>query len=379
MQLKEGFKKALIVVSALALISLGLFIFTDFFSSHSEASPTAETQEISKELPDSIKEVSRFKKAAEAPQTEEEFITQNLKQELDWVANVYEQQSKYPLTSRVIQDESLARTPEPFEEARVDMRLPDENGDLSPIGLSASVDKIRYFMGDPIIIQLLITGTEGNESISVNANLKKLGNANLLPADVALTSFDGNQTAFQTIVNTNTLRLAPSSHELVAMIKVKIDEKDYVTTVPFIFSQASARLDNVAISTQAGAYLNIPIEYSVFQSGYYFVTAFLDDAASGRPLLALQTEGPMSQGNDRLVLKAHHQALKDAGSPGPYVLRVARSYRGGRPGEGNDVPTAISQSAYAIPAFAFENYDDIPYSDPEVQERLEALRSLTGE
>jgi len=87
----------------------------------------------------------------------------------------------------------------------------------------------------------------------------------------------------------------------------------------------------------------------------------------------------MSQGNDRLILKAHHQALKDAGSPGPYVLRVARSYRGGRPGEGNDVPTAISQSAYAIPAFAFENYDDIPYSDPEVQERLEALRSLTGD
>ena len=86
----------------------------------------------------------------------------------------------------------------------------------------------------------------------------------------------------------------------------------------------------------------------------------------------------MRQGNDQLVLKAHQQALKDAGSPGPYRLRVMKSFRGAEPGEGNDVPTAISQSAYAIPAYAFENYDDIPFSDPAVKERLDELKSLTG-
>ncbi|MFT6044542.1 MAG: hypothetical protein ACI9WC_000239 [Arenicella sp.] len=108
---------------------------------------------------------------------------------------------------------------------------------------------------------------------------------------------------------------------------MQVEEKNFVTTVPFFFSPSSANLENVALSRPAGPYLEIPLEYSVFQSGYYFVRAYLDDAASGKPLLLLQTEGRMTQGNSRLLLQAHHQALKDAGSPGPYRLRI-RSFRG---------------------------------------------------
>lgn len=383
MRSKASLKRKLLVMGTLVVLVAGLLAYLKYDRSDSTLTKThaqlSDNAEQTNQFSSEQKSKTRINSNTDVVSEEDEFLSQQLKEELGWVAQAYEQQAKYPLTSRLVQDASLARSPKPFEEAKVDLQLPDEDGNLSPINLSASVDKIQYFMGETIAVRLLISGTEGNESISANANLKKLGAADLLPANVALSDFDGNQSAFQTTINTSILNLPPSSHELVAKIMVQIDEKDYVTTVPFIFSQASAQLENVALSQPEGAFLNIPLEYSVFEAGYYFVSAYLDDAASGRPLLELQTEGLMNQGNQRLVLRAHHQALKDAGSQGPYFLRVMRSYRGGKPGEGNDVPTAISQRAYAIPAFAFENYDDIPYSDPEVEERLEALRSLSGD
>ena len=309
---------------------------------------------------------------------ETEILSQELREELDWVAEAYEQQAKYPVTSRLVTDVDLARSAEPFEEAQVDMQLPDEDGELSPVLLSASVDKISYFKGDPITIRLMVSGTEGNENVAVSANIKQSGTINLLPADIDLSDVTGDQKTFIGNVDSSTFNTGTQASELMARISVEIDADSYVTTVPFMFSQASARLDNVALSRPDGAYLKIPLEYSVSQAGYYFVSAFLDDAATGRPLLQLETEGTMNQGNGRLDLKAHHQALKDAGSQGPYRLRVVRSFRGALPGEGDDVPTAISQSEYPIPGYDFENYDDIPYSDPDVEERLEALRGLTG-
>jgi len=305
----------------------------------------------------------------------DEFVTQKLQEEFDWIAKSYEQQSRYPITSQVVVDVDLARSPEPFQEAEVEMQLPGEDGELSPIRLVASVDKMQYFLGDSITLRLGVEGTEDNESISANVNIKRLGGADLMPSSLSLVE-GSSENFYQALVETNALNLGTESQELLAKFSVQIEGEKMVTTVPFFFSASSARLENVGMSQQNGQYLTIPLEYYVTQAGYYFASAYLDDMASGRPLLLLQTEGRMKQGNSVMVLKAHHQALKDAGSPGPYRLRVTKSFRGAEAGQGNDVPTAISQPAYEIPAYPFEHYDDTPHSDPEVEERLEELHGL---
>lgn len=305
-----------------------------------------------------------------------EFLTEELRAELDWVADAYAEQSKYPPYSRVISDPELAKAPEPFEEALVEFPTLDEDGQPLPLRLAASVDKIRYLKGEVIIAQLTASGLPENAQFFASSNIRSADGNLLLPVDIPMTAHTQSSFEFRAQIPTNAFSLQNGSHELLLRISIKIDEQSMVTTVPFFFSSASAQLDNVALSVQHQDFLNIPLEYTVFETGYYFVQAFLDDADSGRPLLALQAEGQLNEGNARLILKAHHQALKDAGSEGPYILRIARSFRGARPGEGNDVPTAISKPAYEIPAFAFAGYADIPYSDPEVEERLEALRSL---
>ena len=370
----------MVAVGVVAIVAL--LFFSGFFS-NDETNHDLGNSSIVQSKPVSEKK-RPTKPSAGTSQTdpeiteETEFLSQKLNEELEWIAQVYEAQAKYPVTSLPVQDPALARSPQPFEQTKVDMRLPDENGNLMPISLSAAVDRMQYFTGDTIIVQLTLSGLEGNESVSVETNIKHMGRIDLLPSDLSMTEFGDTNNVYQAKIDTNTRDLPPASHELLAKISVEVDEKSYVTTVPFFLSKASAVLDNVALSRQEGAFLHIPLEYSVTEAGYYFVSAFLDDAATGQPLLALQAEGRMRQGNDQLVLKAHQQALKDAGSPGPYRLRVMKSFRGAEPGEGNDVPTAISQSAYAIPAYAFENYDDIPFSDPAVKERLDELKSLTG-
>ncbi|MFT6044541.1 MAG: hypothetical protein ACI9WC_000238 [Arenicella sp.] len=91
------------------------------------------------------------------------------------------------------------------------MRLPDDDGKLARIGISASVDKLRYFLADTITLQLVVSGTEENESISASANIKLLGGADLLPVNLSLTQSGGNRTIYQTIINTNSLNLNSAS------------------------------------------------------------------------------------------------------------------------------------------------------------------------
>lgn len=382
MRSKFGTKNSLLITASIVLL-VGIAVAVVFTSDSEPEENVVNVSDIKASdgiTEQAIKKIPKEPGSVNAPSLEDEFLTQSLQEELDWVAQAYEQQSRYPANSRPVIDQDLARSPEPFEEAEVEMRLPDEDsGELSPVTLSASVDKMRYFMGDTISLRLLVSGMEPNQSLSASANIKEIAGGDLLPVNADLLGADGGQGLYLATVETNTLNLRPEPKELLARFMVQIDEKDYVTTVPFFLSSSSAQLENVALSQPDGAYLTIPLEFSVYQSGYYFVSAYLDDAASSKALLQLQTEGLMQTGNDQLLLKAHHQALKDAGSQGPYQLRVVRSYRGAEPGEDNDVPTGISQAAYSVPAVAFESYEDTPYSDPAVEERLQALRSLSGD
>jgi hypothetical protein len=70
----------------------------------------------------------------------------------------------------------------------------------------------------------------------------------------------------------------------------------------------------------------------------------------------------------------------DAGSPGPYTLRVVSSFRAGTLSETRDVAATVSRPlGYYVEGAPFDQYEDTPFVDPEVQERIDFLEEIGGE
>ena len=147
----------------------------------------------------------------------------------------------------------------------------------------------------------------------------------------------------------------------------------------FRYSDASAQIIGVQQVRTEGPNLVIPLQVNVFQSGYYFVSGVLDDAQTGRPLIQLQAEKRLLQGNGIINLSAHITALRRQGSEGPYVLRSLRSHRGAEVGESFDVPVSTSSTRYTIQGFPFSVYDDEEYENEDAEEVLEFLDGLGGD
>jgi len=312
---------------------------------------------------------------------EERFLSEDLISQINSFTDVYEESSRYPVFSIPVTDPESVDIAEPFEESEVETPQFDEDGTLLPLSIKAAVDKFEYFIGEPITVRLQVLGLEENQSIYANANIKKPGASALAPTPVEFTPLDEDKSTLMATFETNSFKAGRELGDLIAAVSVNVDGDEFFTSVPLRINQrASARLENVGVAKVDGAFLKIPLQFSVGQSGYFFVQAYLFDSESNRPLLSLQTEGSMGHGNDELILKAHYHALKDAGSHGPYILKVHRTFRSAKPElqEMIDVPVAISSPAFFVQGFGFEHYLDQAYTDPETQRRIRVLRELSA-
>ncbi|MEM0910565.1 MAG: hypothetical protein AAGJ37_06290, partial [Pseudomonadota bacterium] len=333
-------------------------------------------EERSNELPSTPKQnVEPIDKQAKS---EEAFLTESLTTTIQEIASMYEAQSRYPHYSTPVVDKELAKSQAPFQEARVTSPTFDQFGELLPLTLSASTDKLDYAIGEPVIIQVVLDGAENLSSIFSSAEIKPVDSNQNAHKRLKLLPFDNRQDELRASFNSNLLKIEKGAQEFLAVITVEVDGHQHLTTVPFTVNEVSAELLAIKDSKQANDFLEISLDFEVHDEGYYFVHGYLDDANSLEPLLVLQTEGKMRSGRDQLILRAHHQALKDAGSQGPYLLRVVNAFRGAAPGESNDVIVKLSEESYSIPDFAFDGYDNTPYEDPNTKRRIDALKSLVS-
>jgi hypothetical protein len=155
-----------------------------------------------------------------------------------------------------------------------------------------------------------------------------------------------------------------------------VDGRDLFTTLGIRYQAAEARLEGIAWARPEADFLTIALQYAVNRGGYYYTTAVLAASQDGRPLIQLQGEGQLQQGNSLLLLKAHVSALKAVGSEGPYILRSFNSYRGAETGELFDKPVSSLSPSYPVAGYAFDQYEDNEYVDPLAQERADFLRQL---
>lgn len=295
-----------------------------------------------------------------------------LKAQVQQIADLYEDTAKYPLGSQPIKNVADARLPEPFEETGVETPFETESGEK--ITLSAAVDKFQYYSGDQIQVRLNLNGAKAGAFITVAAVLAGSSGDTSLETD--LIANDASQTNFTGVFDTTIAPPNTFSTEMIVKLLVGVDGEAFFTTVAFRYNVASARLTSLGFVRANGPNMDIPLEYSVFTSGYYFVSAVLFDAQTDQPLIALQTEGRMTQGNGRLLMQAHIQALQEVGSEGPYVLKNIKAYRGAERGEQFDQPATSLKSEFGINAIPFSGYENDSYQDPLAQERIEFLRNI---
>ena len=301
-----------------------------------------------------------------------EFEQQVLTAQVQNIADRYADTARFPIGSQPIRNIADARPAEPFEETEVETPFETESGDI--IGVSAAVDKFQYFSNETINVRLELSGLSEGVFVKATATIaSQQGNTSLV---TDLEAIDSSQSVLLGALNTSLTSSQFFSKEMFVKVFVEVDGEPFLTTVAFSYDTASAQLVGLGLVQPNGATLDIPFEYTVFQSGYYFVSALLQDQQTGQPLIALQTEGRMTQGNGQVIAQAHIQALKEAGSEGPYVLTNIKAYRGAERGEQFDVPASNVKSQFEIAAQPFSSYEDQAFEDPLAQERVEFLKEL---
>lgn len=371
-------KKKLLILSLVLGVSATLFFVLLQTNSDSENTTKAVTSTGEDSL---LTNIPQLIEKTPAPNTEQQssegddynpYESEVFKGQVQQVADLYKQTAEYPIGSQPITNLADVRQPKPFEETTVDTPFETESGDT--IGVSAAVNRFQYFTNDTVIVRLTLTGVPEDASIKATASIA--GSKGDTGLNAQLQARNGNRYVLTSSFDTSLAAPNSLSTEMIAKVLIDVGGEPFFTTVGFNYNSASAQLNGLGLVKPNGPNLEIPLQYSVFVSGYYFFSGVLYEQQSDRPLIALQTEGRMPQGNGRLVAKAHVKALKAAGSEGPYVLRNIKAYRGAERGEQFDSPVSSIESQFVIQRYTFTDYQDEDFNDPLSQERVDFLNKL---
>lgn len=298
------------------------------------------------------------------------------KAQIQQVADLFEETSRYPVSSRPIINPDDVRESAPFEQNEVDLPFAND-GDLeNAIRVSAATDTYQYYQGQMITVRVRISGAPLDTFTSVTGNLSS--SKGDLPYPLNFQPTGASLTEFVSEFDTQIVQQALMTSEMTAVVKVKVGDQDMLTTVSFRYDQPSAQVVGTLPARVEGPNLVIPLQVSVSQSGYYFVRGVLEEAGTAKPLIELQTEGSLIAGNGLLELNAHISALKYHQSEGPYTLRSVKLHRGADFGEALDVPGATMQKQFPVQGFPLSSYEDQEYVDELAQERLAFLRQMGG-
>lgn len=302
------------------------------------------------------------------------YENEEIKAQLQQVSDIYAENIKYPITSQPVYNPEDVREYLEYEQSEVDLPFPQSADDEEPVRISAATDTFQYFQGDVVNIRVQISGAPENVYTKVEGTIS--GANGDLSIDLPFQATDRSLTHFNAVFDTKVAAPQQLSAEMVVKLNVWIADRSLSTTVAFKYAVASAQITGLQTPQAIGPNLVMPLQLDVYKSGYYFVSGVLEDAQTGQPLLQLQGEQRLKQGNGLINLNAHISALRRQKSEGPYVLRSLSSYRGAEVGEQFDEPASVAQARFNVQAVPFSEYQEEEYVDELAQERLQFLQGL---
>ena len=314
------------------------------------------------------------KVAAVSPKEINIYEDEQIKAQFMQVAEAYTETAKYPHFSQPITNPDQVAIPKPFEFTEVDTPFPVDSQDR-PLRLSLATDKGQYFLGDIIVARLIVRNAPENAEVELNAILASLAVGDI-DVEIKFDLVEGSENEYRANIDLSGVSAEGIGAELLLKVSVDVNEEQLATTIGIRYDSAAARLTNISYVRVQGEYLDIQLQYSVQTNGYFFTSAVLQDAISGQPLLRLQAEGAMTESNNFMTMRAHVQALKAAGSEGPYLLTNITGYRGAERGESLDTPISSAEQNYQVQGYRFDLYDDVEFEDELAQERIDFLTKL---
>lgn len=303
------------------------------------------------------------------------FIKQVMKQQMQQVAQTYENNMRFPKYSKPLskKDWSLLN-PRAF----VANHKPLDVG----TGISAAIVLKQYIVSsdDNLNIEVSIHMDDDTEMgiEQVSAFLSDAQPQGTSPvAQLTPSSAEDGKLIFSGQMPSGWLSdLEHKEHQLFAQVLFANNETAKLSAT-FKLVGNDATLTSLSSAYVEGAHLMIPAHFDVQVEGRYRVRANLFDEKN-QPVSHLNSIVLLTDGNTSGVLKVHAATLRNQGSAGPYILKDFDITRGpAGPGQGTHYGSS-AQAEFSVNGFDLNFYSDEEYSNPKNQKRLEFLKAMAN-
>lgn len=301
-------------------------------------------------------------------------VEQGMQHEMQRVADIYEQRSKYaPYSLYLSPHQTDLINPNQSHESP---RAYDVDG--QSVSILIKPENYRFSIGQEINVDIQIkSSAEGLKAISK------------ILVEVMATS--NKETWPMTLVSDITqqgVRVLKAEFDLSREL-AEFTEVDYSVVVkasfnnesPVIQSAPIKIVESIAEVTGIGSQriednnLIIPIEIETEKSGYYQLSGSLFDARSNSAISFIIAKQRLSRGSNTLDAKVQGLVLRDKGFSGPFRLQgITLVKKSERPGMAEEF--GLSADSYSVEAIDLNDFQSIPYEDPMTEQRLEFMRSI---
>lgn len=361
-------------------LTLGILASAVYWSNYSDndqsADPSQNTQidnSVSKKEHASLGFISSSNSTPDLPSPEEFQTSEEIAEQVEDALMQFDEISKYPPNSQPILNENHVNAFLNSSMPQSSLPFPFE-GLETPIQVSIELDQHNYFFGDSVRAKIDIGQVPEGANISTRAVLMSLDGEVLVESGYQETK---DNTTF-VVFDTQSYATENWPIEMNVGAYIDVNGRNMFISAPFKINDETALLDSIGYSEPVAENLVIPINLSVQLAGYYYVAAILYSAKSEKPLIHLETEGPLSEGLGSLNLKAHIQALKKSDDEGPYYLDKIRIERWSDELIPRDIAGKVNQEEYQVDGYSFNDYEDKPYLDPLAEERKRLLQGLSS-
>jgi hypothetical protein len=301
-------------------------------------------------------------------------VEKGMHHEMQRVADIYEQRSKYAPYSLYLSSEQtdLINPNQSHESPRA--------YDIDGESVSILIKPLRYRFSTAQKIEVDIQIKSSAEGLNAITKLELYVMATRSKEQWSMkTVIDIEEKGQRTIL----AKYDPSSElgngkeeDYTIVVKATFNgEAPVIQSAPIKIVKSIAEITGLGTRRIEGNDLIIPINITADKSGYYQVSASLFDVTSNTAISFLIAKERLSSGSNTLEAKVQGLVLRDKGFSGPFRLQgitlVKKSERPGMPKE-----YGLSASSYNVGAIDLNDFESIPSDDPMTEQRLEFMRNI---
>ncbi len=167
-----------------------------------------------------------------------------------------------------------------------------------------------------------------------------------------------------------------SDAEYSIIVKVEFNgESPVIQSAPIKIVESIAKITGLGRQRIEGNDLIIPINIEADKSGYYQVSGSLFDAPSNSAISFIIAKQRLSSGSNTLDAKVQGLVLRDKGFSGPFRLQgITLVKKSERPGMAEEF--GLAADSYSVDKVDLNDFESIPYENPMTEQRLEFMRSI---